>query len=293
MEKGLTLLIYLLLISLFSLADSHPFKEDPKCRDCHAALLEKQSIHAPAKNGCDMCHQINTTEHSQNKSKGLFLLKKLPELCYTCHAGTKKEIDTSRVVHHAVNEKKQCTNCHSPHSSNEKKLLTADKKELCLGCHDKEEVIFGKKITNIKQLLKTSKVIHPALNGGCTSCHKPHASAENYLLISAYPAGQYAEGKKDNYAVCWECHDSDLLELAKTSTATGFRDGERNLHFVHVNGKKGRSCSICHDVHATKREHLIVEKVPFGEWEMPLNYIPSESGGSCSPGCHQQYQYTR
>jgi predicted CXXCH cytochrome family protein len=293
MEKGLVLFIYLLLISLFSLAGIHPLKEDPKCKDCHATLFEKQSIHDPAKNGCDQCHQINTADHSQNNNKGLFLLKKQPELCYTCHVDTKKEIDTTRMVHPAVNIKKQCTNCHSPHSSNEKKMLTANKKELCLGCHDREEVIFGKKITNIKQLLKTSKVIHPAIVGGCTSCHKPHASTENFLLIGAYPAGQYAEGKKDNYAVCWECHDSDLLELASTSTATSFRDGERNLHFVHMNGKKGRSCSICHDSHATKREHLIVDKVPFGEWEMPINYIPSETGGSCFPGCHQQYQYTR
>ena len=105
--------------------------------------------------------------------------------------------------------------------------------------------------------------------------------------------GQYAEGIKDNYAFCWECHDSDLLELAKTTTATNFRDGERNLHYVHLIGKKGRSCSICHDVHATKREHLIVDKVPFGDWEFPVNYVPDENGGSCFPGCHQQYKYTR
>jgi predicted CXXCH cytochrome family protein len=267
--------------------------ENPKCTDCHAALIDKQNKHDPANDPCDKCHQINVTEHSQNPCKGLFLRNKMPELCYSCHVDTKKDIDTSRVVHQAVSIKKQCANCHSPHSSDEKKLLKAGKKEVCLACHDKDEVIFGRKITNIKQLLKTSKVIHPALNGGCTGCHKPHASNENNLLISAYPVGQYAEGIKDNYAFCWECHDSDLLELAKTTTATNFRDGERNLHYVHLIGKKGRSCSICHDVHATKREHLIVDKVPFGDWEFPVNYVPDENGGSCFPGCHQQYKYTR
>jgi predicted CXXCH cytochrome family protein len=268
-------------------------REDPKCTDCHSDLIEKKLIHTPAKDGCDVCHQVNIAEHPSAAGNGLNLTEKIPELCYTCHDGSKKEIDTARVIHRAVAEKKQCMNCHSPHASDEKKLLNDDKQEICLKCHDKDAAPDGRKLVNMRQILKTRKVIHPALNGGCTSCHKPHASAENFLLIGGYPAGQYAPGKRDTYAVCWECHDSDLLELATTTTSTNFRNGDKNLHFVHLNGPKGRSCSVCHDVHATNREHLIADKVPFGNWVMPINFAVSDSGGSCSPGCHQPYKYTR
>jgi hypothetical protein len=103
----------------------------------------------------------------------------------------------------------------------------------------------------------------------------------------------YAPSVRDTFALCWECHDSDLLELEKTDASTNFRDGEKNLHFVHMNGRKSRSCVICHNVHASAREHLIEDEVKFGEWNLPINYTPSADGGSCFPGCHASKKYSR
>jgi predicted CXXCH cytochrome family protein len=223
----------------------------------------------------------------------LFLADSLPGLCYTCHTDVQKDIDTNRVVHQAVKDSIRCSNCHSPHASDEKKLLTAEKKALCLNCHDREREVNGRKTKNIRKLLAESKVIHPAINGGCTSCHKPHASPENYLLISAVPAELYVAGKRDNYAVCWECHDSDLLELAETETATNFRNGAKNLHSLHLKGPRGRSCVLCHDVHASNSKYLILDKIAFGKWSFTMNFAPADSGGSCSPGCHGFTSYKR
>jgi predicted CXXCH cytochrome family protein len=310
MEKGLGLLILMPVVSLIGffsqlrytgnhtghnipMSLQYSSAEEPKCTDCHAGLVEKKVVHTPAREGCNLCHLVKITEHAEKAGKGLFLSDSLPGLCYTCHDGVKKDIDTMRLVHLAVKEKKQCMNCHSPHSSDEKKLLSGSKKEVCLSCHNKEIDVNGKKSKNISQLLKNSKVIHPALNGGCTSCHKPHASTENFLLISAYPVGQYAAGNKDTFAVCWECHDSDLLELATTTTSTGFRNGDRNLHKVHMSGPKSRSCSMCHDIHASNNKYLILDKIAFGKWSFNLNYTPADSGGSCSPGCHGFSPYKR
>lgn len=267
--------------------------ENPKCTECHSDLIGKKILHTPANEGCNDCHQVNISDHTQKGINGLHLTEKVPELCYTCHDGSKKIIDTSQVVHQALKEKKLCLNCHSPHSSDTKKLLIADKKEVCLGCHNRDTDENGIRRVNILKLLKTSKVIHPAIAGGCTVCHKPHASSENFLLISAYPKEQYVVGKSDSYAICWECHDVDLFGSEKTTTSTGFRNGERNLHFVHVNREKGRSCSMCHNVHATNNLHLVADKVPFGKWTMQMNYLPADSGGSCAPGCHQLRKYTR
>jgi len=40
----------------------------------------------------------------------------------------------------------------------------------------------------------------------------------------------------------------------ETRTLTNFRDGARNLHFLHVNkAVRGRTCRACHEVHASKQ----------------------------------------
>jgi hypothetical protein len=33
--------------------------------------------------------------------------------------------------------------------------------------------------------------------------------------------------------------------------------------------------------------------VPFGHWELPVKYEKTESGGSCTPGCHSLQKYSR
>ena len=55
------------------------------------------------------------------------------------------------------------------------------------------------------------------------------------------------EYKTENYAICWDCHNKDMALTEVTSTLTGFRNGSRNLHFFHINQKKGRSCKACHE----------------------------------------------
>lgn len=264
-----------------------------KCQECHTDVADKKVLHAPVGEGCDNCHRVDMNQHPEKVSTGLFLVEEMPKLCFECHEPVKKEIDSSRIVHAPVRDKRMCMNCHSPHSTADKKLLKGGKTETCLTCHSAEIQAGDRTIRNIGQIVKTGKVIHPALNGGCGSCHKGHASNENYLLIGSFPSALYAPGKKENYAVCWECHDSDLLEAQKTESATGFRNGDKNLHYLHLFGGRGRSCVICHDVHASNNKFLVQDKVSFGKWAFTLNFTPDETGGSCSPGCHGTLTYKR
>jgi predicted CXXCH cytochrome family protein len=267
--------------------------QDPKCTDCHSDLLESKLLHGPATESCENCHTVNIKEHTENGARGLNLVKNIPDLCFKCHTEVKTDLDASPNVHESMKIENSCTTCHSPHSSDEKKLLVSQQKKLCLSCHNKDVTSKGEKTINIKSLLAIAKVIHLPVENGCVVCHQPHGSSNNYLLISSFPKGNYAPAAKDTFALCWECHDSDLLELAKTDAATNFRDGDRNLHYVHMNGKKSRSCVICHNVHASANEHLIEDKVKFGAWELPIRYTPAENGGSCFPGCHAEKKYTR
>jgi hypothetical protein len=80
----------------------------------------------------------------------------------------------------------------------------------------------------------------------------------------------------------------------KTSGLTNFRNGERNLHFVHVNkSDRGRNCRACHDAHASPNALHVRSSVPYGSWQMPINFQQTQSGGSCAPGCHKPFEYDR
>ncbi len=266
-------------------------KEPPAlCLKCHkqqAEEIKMENVHPPFQNNCLNCHN----QHSSNEEK---LLDLTPQnLCVYCHDDIQKKIDKATTVHGAINDKRSCINCHNPHASNQKNFLVKDAKTLCLSCHDRTYTTGPRKIDNISQTLQKSKVVHQAIDKvGCVGCHDPHASSNPFLLSKAFPSGSYAAANKDNFAACFSCHKSEMIEKP-TTTATGFRNGDKNLHFVHVNGEKGRSCTICHNPHGSVNEHLINEKTQFGSWEMPLRFKPLENGGSCSPGCHVERKYER
>jgi predicted CXXCH cytochrome family protein len=140
---------------------------------------------------------------------------------------------------------------------------------------------------------RNAAVVHEPVKEGCASCHEPHGGARARLLGDTFPAGAYAAYTDTEYGLCFTCHDRELASAATTTTATAFRDGPRNLHFVHVNKEKGRSCGLCHDAHASARPALMAESVPFGQWKLPVRFAKTTSGGSCAAGCHRPYSYDR
>jgi predicted CXXCH cytochrome family protein len=144
------------------------------------------------------------------------------------------------------------------------------------------------------KLFRENPVLHgPVASGNCSSCHNPHRSPNANLLLEPYPPEFYAPFSEDRYRLCFQCHLSDLVLQEKT-TLTRFRQGTKNLHFIHVNDpKKGRTCRVCHEVHASKLPFHMREWVPFGpqKWKLEIHYTMSEEGGSCAPGCHQPREY--
>jgi hypothetical protein len=97
------------------------------------------------------------------------------------------------------------------------------------------------------------------------------------------------------YDLCFKCHDSKMVLDAQT-TQTGFRSGDRNLHFVHVNrAEKGRTCRTCHEVHGSDLPKHMAADVPFegSKWAMPIEFEQLPNGGRCTPGCHVQQTYIR
>ena len=253
---------------------------DALCVDCHSDvgdLVRAKKVKHPAlDDGCTSCHQ----PHGGAQPK--LLAEAGPALCFQCHDDVATKVQKSPVVHAALASAKGCASCHSPHAADQKGLLLQSEKETCLGCHRK---IVTPEMT----------VVHgPIRDGSCAACHEPHGGTQAKLLVDSFPATAYLPYTDTAYALCFRCHDRDLVKYADTSFATGFRDGERNLHFLHVNNaQKGRSCALCHNLHGGTNDVLIAESVTFGSWKLPLKFVKSEDGGSCAPGCHRPATYDR
>lgn len=253
---------------------------DALCFECHsevAALVKAKSYKHPAlDDGCTTCHQ----PHGGANPK--LLADKVPELCFQCHDDIADKVKKSPVVHAAVTTAKSCPACHSPHAADGDKLLLKSEKETCLGCHD-------------KIVTPAMTVLHgPIRDGKCTPCHEPHGGSETKLLRAAFPATPYVPYTDTAFALCFTCHKREMLQFPDTSFATNFRDGERNLHYLHVNNPlKGRSCALCHNLHGGTNDKLVAESVTFGSWKLPLKFVATETGGSCAPGCHRPAVYDR
>lgn len=253
---------------------------DALCTECHAdvadLLAAKKVRHAAIDEGCTSCHR----PHGGDQPK--LLAEASPALCFQCHDDIGEKVASSPVAHEAIASKKGCANCHSPHAADQAKLLLQDEKSTCLACHP-------------KVLTAAMTIVHgPIRDGSCTECHDPHGAKEAHLLVESFPAQPYVAYTDTAYALCFRCHDRDLLKYPDTSFATGFRDGERNLHYLHVhNEQKGRSCALCHELHGGTNEALVAESVAFGSWKLPLKFVKTDNGGSCAPGCHRPAAYDR
>ena len=248
------------------------------CLTCHFEMQEemkKKNVHPALLGGCTSCHNPHGAPYKK------LLSAQGKDLCFQCHPRIEEKVKKAKMVHAPINTEKACASCHSPHASDGENLLPESGKNLCISCHK-----------NV--IRKDMTVLHgPIETGTCTPCHDPHGSQEARLLSKKHPADLYVPYTDKEFDLCFSCHNRDLLRFPDTSFATGFRDGERNLHYLHVNMKKGRNCKLCHNMHGGTQPKLIADKAPFGKWDLPLKFVKTETGGSCSPGCHKTYNYDR
>ncbi|MBJ6727018.1 cytochrome c3 family protein [Geomesophilobacter sediminis] len=243
------------------------------CATCHGYIVKKQFLHGPVGKGeCTACHLAHSGEFSK------LLKAPPPKLCYGCH-GTEKF--NGKHGHPPVT-RGECLSCHDAHQADVRMLLRKPGAQLCFSCHDAK--------------LAEGKSVHkPVAEGKCLDCHRPHVSDNRKLLKADFPDTPYRPFGDDAFPLCFSCHNKDLAAAATTDSATGFRNGTRNLHYVHVNkAGKGRNCKICHNPHAASQERLINPKSPnFGAWQIPINFTKTPTGGKCSVGCHKTFYYDR
>ena len=152
-------------------------------------------------------------------------------------------------------------------------------------------------LTNMKQLLAENPHQHgPVADKDCSACHNPHGGDNFRLLTKVYPAEFYSPYDPKLYALCFDCHEESMVKDPKTTTLTKFRNGDQNLHYVHVNkDERGRTCRACHEVHASKQAHQIRDAVPYGHtgYMLKVNFTQTPNGRHvrpnlpCDPQLHQ------
>jgi len=266
------------------------------CTSCHAAkgdfLKNTDNIHPPVKDSCVNCHDPHTEDYE-------FQLRadKDKDICLTCHVDKQEWITTVKSQHGAINIGQGCQNCHDPHGTGQPKMMkAATVKDMCLTCHSQSVTRDedGKKLLNIGKHLDENPDWHgPIQWGDCAMCHNPHGSDNLRMLNKPFPSTFYSNFDKKNY-ICFECHDAGKIINENTIEDTNFRNGNHNMHYIHVNKKKGRTCRACHDFHGSKDyPHHLKKKTQFGKISFPIRFIETPTGGSCAPACHARRYYDR
>lgn len=297
---------------------------------CHSDLSTPRHVHAPVSSEqCSACHR--ETDKTNHKFAPV---APQPEMCLTCHKDVQTAMSGANVRsgHQKTLVQQNCTTCHDPHGSGHSMLLKHDGgAAMCQSCHSKDVPLAGFVHSPIEQqgcldchnghrseyvsllsrpyadvciqcheeiqeIVEDSPYVHsPAGLLQCVACHSPHASVHDSLLLKAYASATYVPvAGLEAYQLCFECHDPGLADEPKTNEATAFRNGDVNLHFLHVSKeRKGRNCRICHAPHAADQPRLIRSNVSFGDWKSKLRFVLSPTGGYCATACHPAKRYDR
>lgn len=207
---------------------------------------------------------------TEKKVKGKDSEPTLPqtELCWMCHGnlGPLRNSDYPHVPFRAG----RCTECHEPHASKFRALLTQDERDLCVTCHP-----IGRELAR--------KQKHPPVEGRwCLNCHDPHGSQYRGILVdnqrdlcftchpSVAPLSlkpvQHQPFLYDNCTGCHEPHGSDYLPLLRWAQPDLCYHCHPDIRYDflkpshHPVGTVKLDCADCHDPHGADYPALLAAK---------------------------------
>lgn len=227
----------------------------------------------------------------------------LPEPGASCIASSCHDNMGKKKYAHVIGiEGKRCVICHELLNEREHAFhkIPPVTKPLCSKCHSEEiPSPADLKKQPPKVISKSEELIlhRPFAEGKCTECHDPHESDNYRHLKLPYPVGVYAGYSNESYSLCFntKCHkglENTFVE-PRTLDLTQFRNGNVNLHYRHVNKKKGRACIICHHNHGTANPALLKDNFQFGNRLLTIGFEKTETGGKCATTCHRTAEYDR
>jgi predicted CXXCH cytochrome family protein len=134
----------------------------------------------------------------------------------------------------------------------------------------------------------------PAAGGDCGACHDLALAPETRFVRGASAAREPENSRAWDLELCTGCHGPAPAVGDLPGTATGFADGARNLHTLHVQAGRGRRCLTCHEPHAARQPKLLRERIPArGSAQVTQEFRGRPDGGWCRAGCHAPKSYRR
>jgi predicted CXXCH cytochrome family protein len=163
------------------------------CADCHDQITKQfpTADHArlmargtnAMEMGCESCHGPGSLHVDSGGGRGTIINpKRSPEVCFQCHLDKRGEFNLPH-SHPVLAGRISCSDCHDPHKGSvhsQGGLGVLDQNTLCLTCHTEQRGPFVFE--------------HEALREGCTTCHQPHGSVNDKLLVQR------------NQMLCLKCH---------------------------------------------------------------------------------------
>jgi DmsE family decaheme c-type cytochrome len=194
-----------------------PKDANATCLSCHTKSSHANwqgGMHDARNVSCVTCHSV----HSPKSERAQLKTATVTQTCETCHKQEAMKVKKSG--HMPVREgKMDCVTCHSPHGSNNVRMLKTGNtlNEMCASCHSEKRGPF--------------LWDHAAGRENCATCHDPHGSNNDRMLVAKDPM------------LCQRCH------VSSRHPATIY-DGTQVA--AASNRAVGRSCVNCHSqIHGT------------------------------------------
>lgn len=177
---------------IISFKELTPSEAGEICLKCHrsGAQMDWQgSAHEVNGVSCTSCHDPHVISMHQLK-------KKDPDLCYSCHANKRAQMNYPS--HHPIKEKKMnCSSCHDSHGGERGNLKAETLNELCLSCHAEKQGPFTFE--------------HMPVVENCSICHDAHGTIADHLQRQTQPF------------LCMQCHMShEDFYLVKSWQLSGY-----------------------------------------------------------------------
>ncbi len=154
-----------------------------ECAQCHSDQTDhfKSASHAKlaiadpklGDTGCEACHGPGSLHVKAGGGRNNIVNpRKSPEACFACHLEKRGEFSLPH-THPVLAGKVSCVDCHDVHSGNAIKGTGASLESMndtCTNCHISQKGPFVFE--------------HGAVKEGCVSCHSPHGSVNQKMLVA-------------------------------------------------------------------------------------------------------------
>ncbi|MAE61680.1 MAG: hypothetical protein CMJ49_10040 [Planctomycetaceae bacterium] len=264
------------------------------CLACHdkfdRRLGDVRFMHKALEDGCKVCHDVHGSDFPMT------IRQPLTATCAKCHEEVENRATGAQYSHSVVTTDRACLNCHTPHGGNVPALMIDRQADVCMQCHDEEiDLADGRTVKATPEVMDPQVRKHgPIRDDECSACHEPHGSDRALLLAKSYDWDIAPQFTMPANELCFDCHDKRLAEDQRLDGVTHFRDGDMNLHYVHLARRSWvRYCPACHSPHGSRQDQNVRQFVSFGQWQLPIQFERTATGGTCTPGCHLPFDYDR